>query len=250
MTLALGNTNNRARSWFITILNYVDTEISKIEDECEKAEQYIWGYELCPSTGTPHVHLYITYENTRTWSSMKKKFPRANLKVAKGNDKQNYIYISKQNNFKTNIKPPVPLKLITELYPWQRDVEQLCLAEPDDRHIYWFYESTGGRGKSALCKYLVSRYPHIICIGTGKSADIITLVEERYTVYLLDFPRTVEGFAPFTAIEQLKNGMITDGKLKKKARTLVFNSPQVIIFANFEPDYSCLSADRWIVTHL
>jgi len=44
--------------------------------------------------------------------------------------------------------------------------------------------------------------------------------------------------------------MITDGKLKKKARILVFNSPQVICFANWPPDTGVLSEDRWVVRYL
>jgi hypothetical protein len=45
---------------------------------------------------TPHFQCYIRWKNAKTFSRMKKLFPRAHLKVARGTDKDNKKYCSKE----------------------------------------------------------------------------------------------------------------------------------------------------------
>jgi len=92
----------RYRAWLFVINNYTDTDITLMEDYLDLGGTYIWGYEVGES-GTPHVQGYVRFKNARTFSSIKKSFPRAHLKVANGTIKDNLIYCSKENDWKTNI---------------------------------------------------------------------------------------------------------------------------------------------------
>lgn len=56
---------------------------------------------------------------------------------------------------------------------------------------------------------------------------------------------TQNSFVNFTAIEELKNGTFISTKYNTKR--MRGPSPHVVIFANFEPDYTVLSKDRWII---
>jgi len=89
-----GKHTDRRYNWFITINNWTDVEL-------EIAEQFPSSYKLiakehAPSTGTPHIHVYLELENGKSFARMKKIFPRANIKVALGNAEQNKTYLSKE----------------------------------------------------------------------------------------------------------------------------------------------------------
>jgi hypothetical protein len=47
----------------------------------------------------------------------------------------------------------------------------------------------------------------------------------------------------YTGLEMLKDGLITSQKFN--GETIIFNSPHVIVFANFPPETKKLSEDRW-----
>jgi hypothetical protein len=48
--------------------------------------------------------------------------------------------------------------------------------------------------------------------------------------------------------EELKNGILVSGKYESK--TVVFKVPHVIFFANFEPDMTKWSSDRYFVKNI
>jgi len=247
--LDLGNTNQiKARAWSITQNNYSQTHHNIFLQETKDCKYWIIGKEVAPTTGTQHLQVYLYYKNARSLEDMKKTFPQAHIEKAKGTPEQNKVYCSKEHDFETNFIIEEPVKTIKEeqLYDWQKKVEDFCNNEPDDRTIYWIHEPIGKTGKSSFCKYMKVKYENKVCITTSaKSNDILTSVETYYKTYIFDFTRSQEGFEPFNAIEQIKNGLITDGKLKKKSRCLVFNSPNIICFSNFIPNYHKLSLDRW-----
>lgn len=143
---------------------------------------------------------------------------------------------------------PTPLKLITPDRPWQKKVLDIVNGPVNERKVYWFYENTGGVGKSSLCKYLCAKN-NAIYIDEGKKADLINIIfnadMDRSNTICIDIPRTNGSNVSYKAIEQIKNGMICNTKYETGMK--LFNSPNVLIFSNFEPDRSGLSADRWCV---
>lgn len=159
----------------------------------------------------------------------------------------------KDNDFVTNIKMPKPLKLWRPPYKWCDDVDKIIAGEPDYRKVYWFWESKGGAGKSQYSKWLANNKDGVIVVQSCKSADILTVIDNDIEVLILDFPRGQHPgtYFPCNAIEQIKNGMIMDGKLKKKARMLCFNTPHVIVFANEPPGMiGEMSEDRIVVVEI
>lgn len=82
----------------------------------------------------------------------------------------------------------------------------------------------------------------------GKKADMAHALRDDIRVVCIDLARTSESYAPYEAIEQIKNGLIFSGKYD--SRTKVFNPPHVFVFANFPPDQAKLSADRWHIVHI
>ena len=84
----------RSRTYCMTINNYDLDDIEKLKNL--KYKYLIIGDEVGES-GTPHLQIFVHLKSASKFSALKLKFPRAHIEVAKGNDKQNREYCSKQN---------------------------------------------------------------------------------------------------------------------------------------------------------
>lgn len=247
----LGNTKptrKRSRGWVLTVHNYDDEHIRLLSQTFEK---YIIGKEVCPTTQRKHLQVFGYSSSQISFSTLKDLFPTAHMQPQKGTIDQNLKYCSKEKDYITNLKVRKPIKtiLLEDFYPWQKEVYDIVIGEPHDRRIYWYWEPNGNIGKSALCKYLAVHLGACV-ITTAKSADIATCIDEDCSIYIFDFPRSSEGFSPWNGLEQLKNGLITEAKLKKKAKTTIIDPPHIIVFANFEPRDAPMSTDRVHVKRL
>lgn len=248
MSKSEGNTIPRARRWCFTVNNFTPDILSQISHRFS-TEKYIIGKEV-GEKGTPHLQGYVEFKNQVLFSTLKKLCDSAHWEKAIGDRDSNIKYCSKGKDFETNIEIEEPIEIITELYPWQAEVEKLVQTKPDKRKIFWYWDEKGCSGKTELIKYLCIKYDRCIFSTATKSADIVTIADRSKNIYLLNFVRSQEGFAPYGAIEQLKDGLISDSKLKKVSRNIIMNSPHVICFANWEPDFNALSKDRWQIIRL
>lgn len=137
--------------------------------------------------------------------------------------------------------------LPTELYPWQTRIVN-DLDKPVTRKINWYYDDSGGRGKSTLSKWL---YFHkgIITLTFGNAGDLLNLVSKfpGKPGYIFDLSRTKGGKSSmaeiYQSMESIANGYFINTKYE--CDVVCFNSPHVIVFSNHLPDKSKLSADRW-----
>lgn len=84
-------------------------------------------------------------------------------------------------------------------------------------------------------------------ISGGKTADIALAYAQQQLV-IFDFARDQEERVNYHCIEKFKDGLIWSPKYNSK--TKIFRPPHVLVFSNFEPDRTKLSADRWDVHHL
>lgn len=237
--------------WCFTLNNYTNDEISSIvpliNNNCKYA---IVGREVGES-GTPHLQGYIEFKNKkRPLSVFSNK--RIHWEKAKGDRQQNYDYCSKSNDLLITIGVPKPIKIITDLYDWQKDIENIYFTEPDDRKVYWFWENDGNIGKTQLIKYMVVKHKCLFCNG-GKYSDIMNLVFNQdmdiCRCVIFDIPRANEGKVSYASLESIKNGMVCNTKFETGVK--VFNAPHLFCFANFPPEEpELLSSDRWIIKKL
>lgn len=83
----------RARAWTFTINNYTFLDMERM---LHTTFSYLcFGFEVCPTTKTPHIQGYIYFYEARTMSAIKKDLPRAYLEISKGTVKDNQVYTSK-----------------------------------------------------------------------------------------------------------------------------------------------------------
>lgn len=242
----------RSRNWSFTLNNYTEKHVEKIM--AQNIGKIIVGKET-GNSGTKHLQGYLELTNPRTLTGLKKalEINEIHLEPSYKNRHANMNYCLKDNDILRNdfglIYTGQDLPKLDDLYDWQKLILSIIDKPPDDRYVYWFYEPVGNSGKSKFGKYLAFHHKVSLLTAT-KSADILTAVDDKFTTYVLDFPRHMEQYFPYNAMEQLKNGFITDSKLKKSARTVMFNPPHVICFSNTLPDTTKLSRDRWQIYNI
>lgn len=255
-----------ARRWCFTLNNWTEEELTTITTYL-KNKKYIIGKEV-GAEGTPHLQGYFSNKTAVTLKTLKNINTRWHLEKARGNEKQNFEYCSKEGDFSTNIEikqsaeelQKTEIDRILKLRyrnitwkPWQEEILRTIESQPDERKINWYWEKTGNTGKSFLCKYIACKFKGVI-ICTGKRNDVFNQINtsincnEIPKIILIDVPRSCQDFINYGTIEEIKNGLIYSGKYE--GGKCIFDYPHVICLANELPDMSKLSKDRWMIKNI
>ncbi len=229
---------------------------------------YVFAEEVGES-GTPHLQGAVRFKIKTRFTAVKKLFKeQIHWEKCKGSWKQNVAYCTKVRDWaklhgnipEASRYKPREKRVMDAIYKdvvwrgWQKEVIDIVRGEVHPRKIYWFWEPEGNSGKSFLTKWLFMNYRCIV--GGGKKADVFHQVAMAFEkdeaadpqLILLDIPRSAQKYCCYGAIEDLKNGFVNSGKYE--GGVFCFNYPHVIVFANEEPDYNEMSADRWCVKRL
>lgn len=130
---------------------------------------------------------------------------------------------------------------------WQHEVVWSLTCQ-DDREVLWIYDIVGGQGKTFLSSYLQITYDCFV-VGDGKSSDIAHAYDsEHYIVF--DYSRCRSESVSYALIEHMKNGRVFSGKYDSEVKYTRGGYGKVVVFANFEPDFTMMSRDRWNVFEL
>lgn len=90
------------RNICFTLFNYNDNDIININNLHDKFANYIiYGKEICPSTGSPHLQGYIQFHQQYRINEIKSKIDNNTIHIesAKGSWLQNYTYCIKDNEY-------------------------------------------------------------------------------------------------------------------------------------------------------
>lgn len=139
------------------------------------------------------------------------------------------------------------IKTITSLRDWQQKLLTKLKEEPDDRTILWYSDPKGCSGKTSMAKYLAVHHNATV-LNNAKTADLAYAINSQPNIIIINITRSNEQHTNYGAIESIKDGLIFSSKYE--SHTKLFNSPHVVIFANFEPNYNALTIDRWEIIHL
>lgn len=250
---------HQLKHWCFTWNNYhIDTEKRNVRrhniamlERClgELCYMYCFQEEEGEINHTPHLQGVISLHKRARWSEFGlpkdihwekcKHVPAAYEYCSKEYTRTGEIFVK---NFALPPKIPCIWK------DWQFDIDQICQTIPDDRKVYWYWSSEGKTGKSTMVKYLMLKYKAALIVS-GKYSDICNLLFKTDTkIVCFDLPRNNGNQISYSAIESIKNGMISNTKYETGFK--VFDPPHVFIFANAPPDLKMLSADRWVVINI
>jgi len=243
--------NNYPEDW-LALLAPVFTEHSCEwivgEEVGEKGTPHLQGYVECPVKCRP-VEKYKLSEKIH-WGDEKGR-------PCKGSRLSNVTYCSKDGKFKGSLKPPTPLVKMTwdKLKPSQKLIASNFSEKEDPlfgRLIWWFWEPTGGVGKSVMCKYFVDCCGALILSGSAADMKfgVMNYVQtngEGPSIVVMDIPRVQDSIS-IKGLEEVKNGNFFSSKYE--SGMVRYNSPHVIVFANKPPNLSDMSANRWRVYNM
>lgn len=132
-----------------------------------------------------------------------------------------------------------------ELYEWQKEAIERLLTQ-NDRQVLWVSDPEGAKGKTMLSRYLVANH-NAFYIQNGKNADIAYAYDSQ-EVIVFDLTRSQEERVNYSIIESFKNGVLFSPKYE--SITKMFKPCKVVVMANFYPDQTKLSSDRWDIMEL
>lgn len=127
---------------------------------------------------------------------------------------------------------------------WQQEILDIVKETPDFRKIYWYY-GPPNIGKSQISFYIEDTMDAL----RVEKTDYVNMAKlwTGQKIVIFDLPLAYKD-VDYTLLESVKSGRIMSTKyepIRKK-----FIRPHLIVFANFKPDTSMLSEDRWIITCL
>lgn len=253
----------KSRGWVFTINNYTDKDIEMTQNLSNVAEWGVCGKEVGKS-GTPHLQGAVYFKNARAMKAVAKLLPRAHLEVMRGRkDHQNYCIKDEDLAWCHNFNPsgeeePEDEWIVDDPFEefkpneWQKELlEEIVPYKQVKRKVIWYHDEGGNSGKTTFAEHMASA--HDALVVEGKAQDIqyaIAAMKKdgkrppRYVI--LNVPRSANGHLSYKALEQIKDGMFFSTKYES-GMIMIKHKPTVIVFANIEPDYSALTADRWDV---
>lgn len=134
---------SRHRNYCFTLNNY-DNDAQEQLNTYPKFSYLVYGKEVAPTTGTPHLQGYFEMENASTISALIKKLDKCkgiHLTAAKGNAAENRAYCSKGGEvFETGLPKQQgqrsDLDEIKNQIKKGKKVDDICMENPDLYHMY------------------------------------------------------------------------------------------------------------------
>ncbi len=255
----VGSTKHRARrpcqlyQWFFTLNNFNKTDVLHLKMRFNKMCKWWIFEEEKGKEGTPHLQGNISLKVKLRLTSIVKWDKRIHWEPTR-NVEASIEYCQKETKIYTNLDMDKFNEYDeVEWKSWQQTIiDEIDKPCDNDRTINWIWDSKGNTGKSFLTKYLMKVENALVV--DGKKTDIFHQIAKRkedgisIDIVLIDVPRASFNNISYSAIECIKNGIISSGKYEGGQYT--FNSPHVYIFANREPDRSKFSLDRWKIKEL
>jgi len=136
--------SRKARGYTIECNNYSKEYVEALDELCRGAKYGIYGFELAPTTGTPHLHAHLYYENPRAINGIKKKldkFQKSRIEYSKGDSLSNRNYCIKDGDFYEYGKMPTQgertdLQSLRDKISNGTRVDEIVMENPIAFHTY------------------------------------------------------------------------------------------------------------------
>ena len=217
------------------------------------AERWVIGEET-GEDGYEHWQAHIVFSKGKTLENLRLIYPMVHWTPSQHH---NFEYEEKEGKYIRSWEKALTRYINVPLWPWQKELlDHIEASKGDDRHITFLLDDEGCSGKTFLSKHLVGTHKAAYCPPLAESKDYMAwaLAHSNAGCFILDMPRAesfknIEKEAQlWSAIEQMKNGYLYDQRHQWREKWI--DPPTIIVIANWEPRWECLSKDRWIPAKL
>jgi len=147
-------------------------------------------------------------------------------------------------------RAPAPSLQTGDLREWQRTLVEEMESPADDRSVIFYIDKEGNKGKSWLCRYLVTKEPRKVqLMCPGKLTDMAYAVDTRKSKFLFNVQRSQMEHLQYAILEMLKDRVVFSSKYQSCTK-LFGHTNHVIVFCNEMPDMNKMSIDRFIIRYL
>lgn len=219
-------------------------------------KRFVVGDEI-GAGGYEHLQARFEFKTGKELATVQNQFYRVDcdpeLKKYAGHwtvtHTKNFDYVEKEGNYYRSWEKCISKWANIKLRPWQEQAEYELIAQ-GDRCVSVIVDVKGNHGKSWLGKYLEANHKADYCpVNSGEAKDYVAYcLQYKARAYVFDIPRadTIKDKKQmWKAIESIKNGCLYDGRYSPRKEWI--DPPAILVFANEEPPYECMSADRWRV---
>lgn len=249
---------NAAKKWCFTYFpNGTDRDREFEEMLGSNGSNYFYSEEICPTTKRLHWQGFVIFDR-KIRPLEKHSMYKASWESMRGSVEENISYCTKEDGRQGTNIPRLKKQLSGleghELYPWQQKVLDILKEEPDRRTIHWIHDFRGCGGKTSLIRHICINHPNdTVMLINGKASDLKQLIFNhmkgnlKNTVrnILINLTRSVEDRVNYAVMEEIKDGLICHTKYE--GGFVIIPWPHIIVMANFEPEETMMSADRWRV---
>lgn len=209
-----------------------------------------YGREICPNTGRQHLQFFIHLKKAMRFTEL--KIPgNPHVEPCKGTATQNLNYCSKGKlNWGDDWSFGYPKVVDTPIIwnTWNTWLIDTIKEKPENnRKIIWIWSTRGQMGKTSFVRYAMVHHDAQYASG-GKYTDIMNLIYhtdmDACNCVIFGLPREHKNHISYSALESVKDGIVCNMKSYKNG-SKVFNPPHVIVFANYPPEQTLMSRDRW-----
>lgn len=123
--------------------------------------------------------------------------------------------------------------------PWQKEIKEEILGNPDERSIICIVGPQGGEGKSSLAEHMEKYFKAFVC-DYADDTNLPTQINNwlirggNMDIVIIDLSRTTTVSNEFySTIEKIKNGKISIKKYN--SNKINFKKPHVVILSNTYP---------------
>ncbi len=141
----------QARNWIFTLNNYSDEQVLHLQllGASDEIRYLVYGYELAPTTGTPHLQGFVSFSRRREFSHVSGLLPQCHLDIARGNASQCRNYCIKGGDFEEFGQPPPDQGKRTDFERYKEWLAEQP-SPPSDFSIWEAFPSLYGRYRESL----------------------------------------------------------------------------------------------------
>lgn len=224
----------------------VETKISTL------ASEWVFQLEEGKENGFLHWQGWMHLKKRSRCAELKRKlgWTEIHLEPCKNIQAAHDYCLKEDTRKKGPFMFPRTIEVLAEdqLYPWQQNIVDIIDGPADPRKILWYADTAGNGGKTVFAKFLCQEYGAVFVNGKGNDIKNYIAKTPYAEVIIFGFARTTENTVSYEALESLKDGLFFSGKYDTEM--VIRNPPHILVFANFIPNLSKLTNDRWSITNL